>query len=59
MRADAVTCATSLRGIPTTTCRIWIISSFSASRMASFNLREAFIGLAMRLERMPSEGLSL
>ena len=59
IRADAVTCATSLRGMPTTTCRIRIMSSFSASRTASFNFSDAFMGLWIMLALMPSDGVSL
>ncbi len=58
-RADALTWSTSLRGIPTTTWRILIMSSFSASWTASLSFWDAFMGLAIMLERMPSEGVSL
>ena len=55
----AVSCRTSLRGMPTTTCRILIMSSSSASWMAFFRGRDAFIGLATTLPRMPADGVSL
>ena len=59
MRPDAVTWVTSLRGIPTTTCRMWIMSSFSASAIASFRRSDAFMGLVIILALIPSEGVSL
>ncbi|MBR2748208.1 MAG: hypothetical protein IKD95_07680 [Bacteroidales bacterium] len=55
----AVSCLTSLLGMPTTTCRILIISSSSASWMALRRGPEAFIGFATTLPRIPSEGVSL
>ena len=58
MRPEAVTCVTSLRGMPTTTCMMWIMSSSSASLMASFRRSEAFMGLVIMLALMPSEGVS-
>ena len=55
----AISCRTSLRGMPTTTCKILIISSSSASWMALRRGTDAFIGFATTLPRMPSEGVSL
>jgi len=45
--------------MPTTTCRILIMSSFSASSMAFFRGADAFIGFWTTLARMPAEGVSL
>ena len=59
MVALAVTWLTSLRGIPTTTCRILIISSFSASSIAARSGIDAFIGFAIMLALIPSDGVSL